>query len=157
MSTSIVTVDHNIMKNDRSRLVGNTVEDALNALLAEGLIGAECYERTTDCEAYHAGHYDCILSTASSNVTLRMPKRKGLRFATAIIDCRKRRETPVKEAMVEMYLAAVSIRRIESVFEIPWSANASASTASNLNDKALAAAQCAREGFAETLTHTRFP
>ena len=37
-----------------------------------------------------------------------MPKLKGMRFATAIIERYKRRETSVEEAMIEMYLAGVS-------------------------------------------------
>lgn len=97
------------IKADLSELVRKTVEDTLNALLAEEAddpIGAERYERTTDREAYRAGHYDRTLTTASGNVTLHMPKLKGLRFATAIVDRCKRRETSVEEAMIEIYSPA---------------------------------------------------
>lgn len=144
MSTPIVTVDHDAIKNDLSELVRKTVEDTLNALLAEeveDLIGAERYERTADREAYRAGHYDRTLTTTSGNVTLHMPKLKGMRFATAIIDRYKRRETSIEEAMIEMYLAGVSTRRIEDVSEILWGASVSAGTVSNLNDKAFAAVE----------------
>ncbi len=68
-----------------------------------------------------------------------MPKLKGMRFATAIIERYKRRETSVEEAMIEMYLAGVSTRRIEDVSEILWGAGVSAGTVSNLNDKAFKA------------------
>ena len=68
-----------------------------------------------------------------------MPKLKGMRFATAVIERYKRRE-PVRktigEAIIEMYLAGVSTRRIEDVSEILWGAGVSAGTVSNLNDKA---------------------
>lgn len=65
-----------------------------------------------------------------------MPKLKGMRFATAVIERRKRRETSV-----EMRLAGVSTRRIEDVSEILWGAGVSAGTVSNLNDKAFKAVE----------------
>lgn len=70
-----------------------------------------------------------------------MPKLKGVRFATAVIERYKRRETSVEEAMIEMYLAGVSTRRIEDVSEILWGASVSASTVSNLNEKAFEAVE----------------
>lgn len=144
MSAPIVTVDHEAIKADLSELVRKTVEDALNALLAQeadDLIGAGRYERTAKREAYRAGHYDRGLTTTSGEVTIHMPKLKGMRFATAIIERYKRRETSVEEAMIEMYLAGVSTRRIEDVSEILWGASVSAGTVSNLNDKAFAAVE----------------
>lgn len=148
MSAPIVSVDHDAIKADLSELVRKTVEDTLNALLAEeadDLIDAERYERTADREAYRAGHYDRTLTTTSGNVTLHMPKLKGLRFATAIVDRYKRRETSIEEAMIEMYLAGVSTRRIEDVSEILWGSSVSASTVSNLNEKAFATVEEWRE------------
>lgn len=144
MSAPIVSVDHDAIKADLSELVRKTVEDTLNALLAEeadDLIGAERYERTAEREAYRAGHYDRGLATTSGEVTIRMPKLKGMRFTTAIIDRYKRRETSIEEAMIEMYLAGVSTRRIEDVSEILWGASVSASTVSNLNEKAFEAVE----------------
>lgn len=144
MSAPIVSVDHEAIKADLSELVRKTVEDTLNALLSEeadDLVGAERYERTAAREAYRAGHYDRTLTTTSGNVTLHMPKLKGMRFATAIIDRYKRRETSVEEAMIEMYLAGVSTRRIEDVSEMLWGASVSAGTVSNLNEKAFEAVE----------------
>ena len=68
-----------------------------------------------------------------------MPRLKGMRFTTAIIERYRRRETSVGEAMIEMCLAGVSTRGIEDVGEILWGSSVSASTVSNLNDKALEA------------------
>ena len=59
-----------------------------------------------------------------------------MRFATAVVERHKRRETGAEEASIEMYLAGVSTRRIEDVSEILWGAGVSAGTVSNLNDKA---------------------
>ncbi len=75
MFAPIVTVDYEAIKADLSELVRKTVEDALNALLAQeadALIGAER-------EAYRAGHYDRGLTTTSDEVTIHMPKFKGMR------------------------------------------------------------------------------
>ena len=102
---------------------------------------AERYERTADREAYRAGHYERKLATTSGEVTIRMPKLKGMRFTTAIIERYRRRETSVEEAMIEMYLAGVSTRRIEDVSEILWGSSVSASTVSNLNEKAFEAVE----------------
>lgn len=91
--------------------------------------------------AYRAGHYKRGFTTTSGQVTLRMPKLKGMRFATAVIERYKRRETSVEEAIIEMHLAGVSTRRIEDVGEILWGAGVSAGTVPNLNDKAFKAVE----------------
>jgi putative transposase len=48
-------------------------------------------------------------------VTLRVPKLRRLPFETAIVERYKRRESSVEEALVEMYLAGVSVRRVEDI------------------------------------------
>ena len=109
-------------------LVRQTVEDTLNGLLeeeADDLVGAERHGRTAGREAYRAGHYDRKLVTTSGEVTARMPKLKGMRFTTAIIERYRRRETSVEEAMIEMRLAGVSTRRIEDFSEALWGASVS--------------------------------
>lgn len=147
MPEPIVTLNEESLKGDLRELVRQTVEDTLNGLLeeeADDLVGAERYERTADREAYRAGHYDRRLATTSGEVTLHMPKLKGMRFTTAIIERCRRRETSVEEAMIEMYLAGVSTRRIEDVSEILWGSSVSASTVSNLNEKAFEAVEAWR-------------
>ena len=144
MSDPIVTFNEATMRDELKELVRRTVEDTLNALLeeeADNLVKADRYERTAEREAYRAGHYERGLTTTSGQVTIKMPKLKGMRFATAIIERYKRRETSVEEAMIEMYLAGVSTRRIEDVSEILWGASVSAATVSNLNDKAFEAVE----------------
>ena len=51
-------------------------------------------------------------------VVLDVPKLRGATFQTAVIERYRRRETSVEEAIIEMYLAGVSTRRIEDVSEI---------------------------------------
>ena len=63
---------------------------------------------------------------------------KGIQFETAIIERYRRRECSVEEALIEMYLAGVSVRRIEDITEALWGTKVSPGTVSNLNKKAYA-------------------
>ena len=65
-----------------------------------------------------------------------MPKLKGIQFETAIIERYKRRECSVAEALIEMYLADVSVRRVEDITETLWGTKVSSGTINNLNQKA---------------------
>ena len=139
MSGNIVSVDEESLKSDLRELVRKTVQETLNALLdeeADEMVGAERYERTAGREAYRSGHYRRKLVTTSGEVVLDVPKLRGATFQTAVIERYRRRETSVEEAIIEMYLAGVSTRRIEDVSEILWGAGVSAGTVSNLNEKA---------------------
>ena len=62
-------------------------------------------------------HYDRNLTTTSGDVTLHMPRLKGVSFETAIIERYRRWESSVEEALIEMYLAGVSVRRVEDSTE----------------------------------------
>lgn len=118
MSANIVTVDEESLRKDIKNLVRKTVEETLNALLdeeASELVGAGRYERTAGREAYRSGHYARKLVTGAGEVELNVPKLRGATFQTAVIERYRRRETSVEEAIVEMYLAGVSTRRIEDV------------------------------------------
>ena len=140
MSEPIVTFDEEAVRDELKELVRRTVEDTLNALLeeeADDLVKADRYGRTASREAYRAGHYERGPTTTSGQATLRMPKLKGARFATAIIERCKRREASVEEAVVEMCLAGASARRVEDASETLWGSSVSAGTASNLDGKAL--------------------
>ena len=89
MPEPIVTLNEESLKSDLSELVKRTVEDTLNDLLEEevgDLVGAERHGHTAEREAYRAGHHERKLTTTSGKVTIRMPKLKGMRFTTAIIE-----------------------------------------------------------------------
>ena len=139
MSADIASVDEESLKSDLRELVRKTVQEMLNALLdeeADEMVGAERYERTAAREAHRSGHYKRKLVATSGEVVLDAPKLRGATFQTAVIERYRRRETSVEEAIIEMYLAGVSARRIEDVSEILWGAGVSAGTVSNLNEKA---------------------
>ena len=65
-----------------------------------------------------------------------VPKFKGISFETAIIKRYRRRESSVEEALIEMYLAGVFVRRVEDITEALWSTKVSPSTISEVNKKA---------------------
>lgn len=148
MSANIVTVDEESLRKDIKNLVRKTVEETLNALLdeeASELVGAGRYERTAGREAYRSGHYARKLVTGAGEVELNVPKLRGATFQTAVIERYRRRETSVEEAIVEMYLAGVSTRRIEDVSELLWGAPVSSGTVSNLNERAFASIEAWRQ------------
>ena len=82
------------------------------------------------------GRYSRNLTTTSGDVTLKVPKLKGISFETAIIERYRRRESSVEEALIEMYLAGVSVRRVEDITEALWGDKVSPATISELNKKA---------------------
>jgi len=57
--------------------------------------------------------YDRKLRTKAGEVTLKVPRLRSLPFETQIIERYRRRESSVEEALMEMYLAGVSVRRVE--------------------------------------------
>jgi transposase-like protein len=64
-----------------------------------------------------------------------VPRLRSLPFETQIIERYRRRESSVEEALVEMYLAGVSVRRVEDITEALWGERVSPSTVSELNQK----------------------
>jgi len=139
MSKKIVQLNEEVIKGELKELVRNSVEETLNGLLeqeAEQLTNAARYERSEERQGYRSGHYNRNLTTTSGDVTLKVPKLKGVSFETAIIERYRRRESSVEEALIEMYLAGVSVRRVEDITEALWGTKVSPSTISELNKKA---------------------
>lgn len=113
MSEKIVQFNEEIIKGQIKELVRGSVEEILNGLLeAEKQTHAARYERSEERHAYRSGHYQRNLTTTSGDMKLNIPRLKGATFATAIIERYRRRESSVEEALIEMYLAGVSVRRV---------------------------------------------
>ena len=134
----IIQINEEQIKDHLGQMVRGTVEETLNAMLeqeAQQLICAERYERTEVRKDTRAGHYNRGLETRAGKVNLKIPKLRQLSFETAIIERYKRREASVEEALIEMYLAGVSVRRVEDITEALWGTKVSSGTVSNLNKK----------------------
>lgn len=98
MSEKIVQLNDEVIKGQSKELVCGSVEETLNELLekeAESLTQAARYERSEARQGYRSGHYDRNLTTTSGDVTLHVPRFKGVPFETAIIERYRRRESSV--------------------------------------------------------------
>jgi len=135
---NVIRIDDERIRGHLDRVVRGTVEETLNALLdaeADRLCNAQRYERTEARRDTRAGHYERNLETKAGEVTLKVPKLRRQTFETAIIERYRRREASVEEALIEMYLAGVSVRRVEDITEALWGTRVSPSTVSELNKK----------------------
>jgi len=134
----IISIDEQKVKDHLGEMVRSSVEETLNAMLeaeAEHLCGAARYERTAERKDSRAGHYERKLDTKAGRVNLKVPKLRKVTFETAIIARYRRRESSVEEALIEMYLAGVSVRRVEDITEALWGTRVSSGTVSRLNQK----------------------
>lgn len=136
--SNVVKIDEERIKGHLDRIVRGTVEETLNSLVdaeADRLVGAERYARTDERRDYRSGHYEHKLHTEAGEVTLKVPKLRKQTLDTAIIERYRRRESSVEEALMQMYLAGVSVRRVEDITEALLGTRVSPSTVSNLNEK----------------------
>ena len=133
-----VKIDEARIHEHLDDVVRETVEQTLNWLLdaeADELCGAKRYARSPERLDTRAGHYERQLHTKAGEVSLQVPRLRNLPFETEIIERYRRRERSVEEALVEMYLAGVSVRRVEDITEALWGTRVSPSTVSELNQK----------------------
>lgn len=136
--SNVIRIDDERIQDHLGKIVRGSVEDTLNALLeaeADRLVGAARYERTEARRDTRAGSYERKLQTTAGEVKLKVPKLRRQTFETAIIERYQRRESSVEEALIEMYLAGVSVRRVEDITEALWGTRVSPGTVSNLNKK----------------------
>lgn len=134
----IIRIEQDELNKHLDKIVKGSVERTLNELLdaeADRLCQAGRYERTEARKDTRAGHYTRGLETKAGTVKLKVPKLRVLPFETAIIERYRRRESSVEEALIEMYLAGISVRRVEDITEALWGSRVSPSTVSNLNRK----------------------
>ena len=135
---NVVKIDETRIKDHLGEMVRGSVEDTLNALLdaeADAMCGAQRYERSADRIDTRAGTYERKFHSRAGEVKLKMPKLRKQTFETAIIERYRRRESSIEESLIEMYLAGVSVRRVEDITEALWGTRVSSGTVSNLNKK----------------------
>lgn len=135
---NVIKINEQQIRSHLGEMVRSTVEKTLNDMLdeeADQLCNAQRYERTDKRINGRAGHYKRKLHTSSGQVELNMPKLRYAKFETAIIERYKRRESSVEEALMEMYLSGVSVRRVEDITDALWGMRVNAGTVSDLNQK----------------------
>lgn len=136
--SQIIKIDEAQVCNHVNTVVRQTVEETLNGMLdaeTQELCQAGRYERSETRKNSRAGFYQRKLQTSAGEVTLNMPKLRHAKFETAIIQRYRRRESTIEEALMEMYLAGVSVHRVEDITEALWGMRVSAGTVSDLNQK----------------------
>jgi putative transposase len=134
----VIKIDEAQIRSHLGEMVRSTVEETLNDMLdaeADRLCNAKRYERSQGRIDGRAGHYKRKLHTKAGEVELKVPKLRKATFETTIIERYKRRESSVEEALMEMYLAGVSVRRVEDITAALWGMRVSAGTVSDLNQK----------------------
>ena len=112
-----------LFESELDRMVTRKVTKILNTMLdaqADGLTGAGRYERSTDRKAYRSGHYERDSTVKAGKLSVKVPKLKGALFESAEIERYRRREESVEEALIEMYLAGVSTRRVDDISQALW-------------------------------------
>jgi len=133
-----ITVNEEHIHSHLDTMVRTTVEETLNRTLdeeADRLCNAQRYEHTERRKDSRAGYYSRKLHTKAGQVQLKVPKLRKTTFETAIIERYRRREASVEEALIEMYLAGVSVRRVEDITQALWGTRVSPGTVSELNKK----------------------
>ncbi len=136
--SNVIQIDEKKVCGHLDRIVRSTVEQTINDLLdaeADRLVGADRYQRTGQRKDYRSGHYERKLHTKAGEVNVKVPKLRKQTLDTAIIERYRRRESSVEEALMEMYLAGVSVRRVEDITEALWGTRVSPSVVSDLNKK----------------------
>lgn len=134
----VVSIDEAKIKSHLDEMVRKSVEETLNGLLdaeADALCKAGRYERSQERVDTRAGHYTRGLETKAGKVELKIPRLRTLPFETQIIERYRRRESSVEEALIEMYLAGVSVRRVEDITQQLWGTRVSPTTVSEMNKK----------------------
>jgi len=134
----IIQFNESAIQGHLSEMVRHSVEETLNQMLdaeADRLCNADKYQRNEARKDTRAGFYHRKLHTKAGEVTLKMPKLRQQTFETAIIERYRRREASVEEALIEMYLAGVSVRRVEDITEALWGTKVSPGTISKLNQR----------------------
>lgn len=129
----LLKINEDEVKSYFNKVVKGSIEETLNGLLdaeADEPCQASKYERSPDRQNTRAGHYTRTFHARAGELKPRIPKLRSLSFETSIIERYKRREVSVKEALVEMYLAGVSVRRIEDVTQTLWGTRVSPQTVS---------------------------
>ena len=136
--SKVIRIDESEIRGHLDEMVRGTVEETLNAMLdaeADDLCNAQRYEHSPDRVDSRAGSYKRKLHTKAGEVEVKVPKLRKQTFETAIIERYRRRDISIEEAIVQMYLAGVSVRRVEDITEALWGTRVSSGTVSNLNKK----------------------
>jgi putative transposase len=87
--SKVIRIDESKIRNHLDKVVIDTVEETLNALIeaeADEMCNAQRYEHSPDRVDTRAGSYTRKLHTKAGEVDLKVPKLRKQTFETAILD-----------------------------------------------------------------------
>lgn len=134
----VFQVDEVRVKSFLEEKMRGTIEEMMNKLLdaeADALCQAERYQRSADRVTTRSGSYQRKLHTTVGEVNLKMPRLRAFPFETQIIERYRRRQSSVEESLMEMFLAGVSVRRVEDITEALWGVRVKPGVVCDLNQK----------------------
>ncbi len=111
----MIRIDEARIKDHLGEMVRGTIGEALNGMLdaeAGRFCGASRYKHSEVRKDTHGSSNERLFHTKAGPAKLKMRKQA---FDMTIIERYQRWENSGEEALVEMYLAGVSIRRVEDI------------------------------------------
>ena len=108
----VIKIDETQIHSHLDEMVRDTVEETINKMLdaeADRLCNAQRYEHTESRADTRAGSYRRKLKTKAGVVNLKVPRLRKATLETVIIERYRRRKSSVEEALIQMYLAGVSL------------------------------------------------
>jgi transposase-like protein len=140
-----------IDKNDLAlKIDGSSIKKYLDERLMEGLqdafqefleleatlqCGADKGERCDERKDYRNGSRPRKLTTRVGEIVLKFPRLRELAFTSSIVERYQRRECSLDEALLQMYFAGVSTRKVQDITEALFGGKVSAEQMSTLNAK----------------------
>ncbi len=83
----------------------------------ERVLGAKAYERTEQRRGWGNGYKPKTLQTRVGEITVQVPKARGIEFYPSALEKGVRSERALKLAIAEMYVKGVSTRKVTAVVE----------------------------------------
>jgi putative transposase len=134
----VIKIDEARIHSHLDEMVRDTVQETLNKMLdaeADRLCNAQRYEHTEGRMDTRAGPYARRPQTRAGLANLKVPRLRKATLEMVIIERYRRRESSVEEALIQMYLAGVSVRRIEDITQALWGTRISPGTVNELSKK----------------------
>lgn len=121
------------LKEESKLMVKKLFEGAMEDEILERIGISRKYERTDERKSYLNGYYKRDLESEFGLIEgLSVPRVRDGKFKTSVFTRYKRRRTFVERAIMDMFLAGVSTRRVAELLEPLIGSSPSAQTVSNL-------------------------
>ena len=137
----IIGIDETHGESSLDDKAGKSVEETYGGLLEKeanilyDVCDVEQDKQRTDCCESRGRHDHPDLYSKTGGLDLKAPIMRSLRNENQIIEHHQRGESSAEETVMEIYLAEVSVRRMENISEVLWGVRVESSVLSELNQK----------------------